>query len=89
MSQEFSVGDILHSVIIVGTNGFVWYAPKILHNKHFYFLSNAQVIRSWGTTKGLAQLITGPTRDTVLDSPSDVILSKDQMLFIIPCTQWK
>jgi hypothetical protein len=30
-------------------------------------LHNASVIRRWGTTKGLGELVNGPTKDTALD----------------------
>lgn len=31
------------------------------------FLDDAKVIRRWGTTKGLGELVNGPLADTVLD----------------------
>jgi hypothetical protein len=30
-------------------------------------LSDAAIIRKWGTTKGLPELVSGPTKDTILD----------------------
>ena len=32
-----------------------------------YILQEASVIRRWGTTKGLGELVTGPTNETKLD----------------------
>ena len=30
-------------------------------------LTDAAIIRKWGTTKGLPELVSGPTKDTILD----------------------
>ena len=35
-------------------------------------ISNARVIRRWGTTKGLGELVDGPLADTVLDDAGTV-----------------
>lgn len=35
-------------------------------------VSNASVIRNWGTTKGLGELISGPTAKTVLEPCGEV-----------------
>jgi hypothetical protein len=35
-------------------------------------LDNAQVIRKWGTTKGLGELVNGPLPSTVLDPAGHV-----------------
>jgi hypothetical protein len=79
---------ITTACIIVGTNGFVWYAPQITENDEYFALTNARIIRTWGTDKGLAQLVTGPRQETALDTPSDVVLAKTAFLFAIPCQTW-
>lgn len=38
-------------------------------------LTNAAVIRTWGTTKGLGELVDGPTPNTVLDRCSGAVRS--------------
>lgn len=78
----------LTSAIVVGTNGFVWYAEKVSETDSHLFLTNAKIIRNWGTTKGLAELVTGPTSGTVLDTQSDVVLNRLAFVFMIPCKTW-
>ena len=75
--------------IIVGTNGFVWYAPHVGEQGEYITLTKARIIRTWGTDKGLAQLIPGPLKNTILDTPGDVILAKSAFLFAIPCRTWE
>jgi hypothetical protein len=49
-------------------------------------LTNASVIRRWGTTKGLGELaITGPTLATVLDPCGEVIAHPLAIVFRVPC----
>lgn len=36
-------------------------------------LEKASVIRSWGTTKGLGEIATGPTKDTKLDKCNGLV----------------
>lgn len=74
--------------IIVGTNGFVWYTPKVEDRGEYIDMTQARIIRQWGTENGLAQLVNGPTKTTVLDTASEVILSKAAFLFAIPCKTW-
>jgi len=74
--------------IIVGTNGFVWYAPKVTDHGEYIMLENARTIRKWGTTNGLAQLVTGPTKETALDASASIVLAKSAFLFAIPCNTW-
>jgi hypothetical protein len=74
--------------IVVGTNGFVWYAPSISRTGDYLTLKDAKCIRQWGTSQGLAELINGPLKDTKLDAPASVILSHSQFVFAIPCKVW-
>ena len=74
--------------IIVGTNGFVWYAPKVEDNGEYIHMSGARIIWQWGTENGLAQLVAGPTKNTALDAASDVILNKAAFIYAIPCKAW-
>jgi hypothetical protein len=35
-----------------------------------WLLEPGRTVRRWGTSKGLAELVGGPTRETVLDPPA-------------------
>lgn len=51
-----------------------------------YLLKEASVIRKWGTTKGLGEISKfGPTKETILDSISDVIFHELTAIAIIKC----
>jgi len=39
-------------------------------------LHNAAVIRRWGTSKGIGELVTGPTKITVLDKAGEIRADK-------------
>ena len=51
-------------------------------------LYEAQVIRRWGTTKGLGELINGPLQETILEPIGDVDVPQ-KPLFIIEAKGWK
>lgn len=47
-------------------------------------LTQASVIRVWGTTRGLGQIaLEGPTSETILDPCGTVLLSESAILFFI------
>ncbi len=53
--------------IVIGQRGWVWVGDVSVAND-WTTLTNASVIRVWGTDKGLGQLAkSGPTSKTVLD----------------------
>ena len=56
------------------------------------FLTNASVIRTWGTTKGIGELSNGPTSSTKLDPCNGVVEFHELTLVaLIDCNQekWK
>ena len=42
-------------------------------------------IRQWGTTRGLGQLVDGPTASTVLDTVGEVRAPMVAVISVIPC----
>jgi hypothetical protein len=54
-------------------------------NKH---LSDAHVIRRWGTSKGIGELRNGPLPETVLDPLGDVDVPQKPLL-VIEAKGWK
>lgn len=51
-------------------------------------LTDASVIRRWGTTKGLGELINGPLESTVLDPCGTVRAHKLAVVMQIECQKW-
>lgn len=52
------------------------------------YLTNASVVRVWGTSKGLGELAhSGPLADTKLDPVGVVIIEPHDLKFTIPCNK--
>lgn len=51
-------------------------------------LTDASVIRRWGTTRGLGELRDGPLKDTVLDPCGTVRVHRLAVVMQIECPQW-
>jgi hypothetical protein len=74
---ELSLKDALNSVsvpkpeskvqIVIAPRGWVFIGYTYETEKHLV-IERANVIRVWGTTKGIGELINGPLKDTKLDS---------------------
>lgn len=74
------------TAIVIGTNGFVWVAKSVECAGPWVTMNHVRCIRTWGTTKGLNELIKGPTSSTVLDEMAPVIsLANHALIAIIPC----
>ena len=57
---------------------------------HEIVVSNASVVRRWGTTKGLGEIAEGgPTSSTVLDKCGTVRAHEQTVVMIIDCNQDK
>jgi hypothetical protein len=52
--------------IVVLDRGFV-YVGRCRMDDDTLIITNAVNVRRWGTTRGLGELVNGPTPDTVLD----------------------
>jgi len=72
--------------IIVATNSHVWVAKSVeFIGSSFVRGSHVRTIREWGTTKGLNQLVDGPTQNTVLDAPAPILdVAAIAVIAIIP-----
>ena len=68
ITNEFT-GDVK---IIILQRGWI-YIGKFKRNGNDCSLHNAYNIRVWGTTKGLCELVNGPTSSTKLDKCNGVV----------------
>lgn len=72
-----------HAIVVLD-RGFV-YVGHALSDGEFLHIKCARNIRVWGTTAGLAQLVTtGPTPNTKLDAMHDVIAPMRALISIHP-----
>jgi hypothetical protein len=61
--------------IVIGQRGWVWIG-RYQQEGDEVTLTDARCIRHWGTTKGLGELVEGPTKSTVLDQVGTVRLHR-------------
>lgn len=74
--------------IVVLDRGFV-YVGRVLIDGDFIVISNAKNLRVWGTTKGLGELVNGPTSKTQLDNVGTVRAPVRAMIHMIEVEQSK
>jgi len=76
--------------IAVLDRGFV-YVGAVSFDGDFVILKNAKNIRTWGTTKGLGELVNGPLSNTKLDAVGTVRVTKHALIHLIDVEQkkWK
>ena len=83
--------------IVVVDRGFVYIGaltswPSIVEDEQgMVHLKNAYNIRIWGTTKGLGELVNGPTKTTKLDKVGSIQIPLHAVISIIDVDQasWK
>jgi len=68
--------------IVVIDNGFVHVGDCTLTSE-FLRIDNCKNIRIWGTTKGLGQLVNGPTKDTKVDDCGLVLVPRGRVVFFL------
>ena len=76
--------------IVVLQRGWV-YVGFYSRDKSECVLDNSKCIRSWGTTKGLGELISGPTSSTKLDDAGTVKFHRISEILTLDCEEekWK
>ena len=84
-AQDATKGDIK---IVVLDRGFV-YVGRVEIDGDFVYIRNAQNIRVWGTTRGLGELVNGPTSSTKLDPVGVVAAPVRALISLIDVDQTK
>ena len=76
--------------IAVLDRGFV-YIGNVEKKDDFLIITNAHNIRVWGTTKGLGELVSGPTSSTKLDKVGTVRVPFKALISLIDVekAKWK
>lgn len=69
--------------IVVVDNGFV-FCGECIHDENTLALNKVKQLRQWGTTKGLGELINGPTSKTLIDPIPSVLVPRNRIVFMIP-----
>lgn len=83
--DETTEGDIK---IVVLDRGYV-YVGNVTLEENFVVIRNAKNIRYWGTTKGLGELVNGPTPTTKLDIVGTVRANTKALINLIDVDQSK
>lgn len=68
--------------IVVLDRGFV-YVGRVTVGGEWITIEQAQNIRRWGTTRGLGELVNGPTPDTKLDTVGTVLAPLRAVIHLI------
>ena len=81
-------GDIKIAVL---DRGFVYVGRVDGIDDNFLTMKSTRNIRKWGTTKGLGELVSGPTKETRLDSVGTIRVPLKALITLIDVDQakWK
>jgi len=83
------VNKDLGKQIVVIDNGFVHVGDCSIQDG-LLCIDNCRNIRVWGTTKGLGELISGPTPKTVFDPCGTVLVPIARVVFFLSAVKgWK
>lgn len=83
--DETTEGDIK---IVILDRAYV-YVGNVNLEENFVVIRNAKNIRYWGTTKGLGELVNGPTPTTKLDTVGTVRANAKTLISLIDVDQSK
>ena len=76
------------TAILVADRGFVW-VGDVRQSGGQHIITRAAQVRLWGTTRGLGELVTGPTPNTKLDHVGRVIVPDRAVIAVIPAEDVK
>lgn len=68
--------------IVVADRGFV-YIGEVTTDADWVYVHDASNIRIWGTSKGLGELVGGPTSKTALDKTGNLKISRKALISLI------
>ena len=74
--------------IVVVDSGFVFLGDCI-SDQDTLVMTNVKQLRQWGTSRGLGELVDGPTPKTVMDPIPSVIVPLARVIFTIPVNESK
>ena len=82
---DIKIVMLQHNFVYIGRIGQIHVAQEWL------VITNASNIRSWGTTKGIGELVNGPTLNTVCDYVGTVRVPIGMLVSLIDVVQdkWK
>ena len=77
--------------IVVANQGWVFVGNVSEVNEAGMLMDNSHCIRVWGTSRGLGQLVNGPTEKTILDPMGSLRVKNVNVLFTMEVDQdaWK
>ena len=85
--SEVKEGETYHGLnLVVLDRGFV-YVGYVKTDKDWCYIDQASNIRVWGTSKGLSELINGPTSSTKLDKSGSVKANIKSLIHLIACKE--
>lgn len=76
-----TIRDLGYQIVVVD-RGFV-YVGAVTIEGDMCRIHAAKNIRKWGTTKGLGELVDGPTKDTVIDNYGEVLVPMQAVIHFI------
>lgn len=71
--------------LVVADRGHVWIGQNVATDSEWCRIKGAQIVRFWGTEKGVNELVNGPLPGTKLDAPADLVVNRRAVIAIIPC----
>lgn len=85
-AQPSSSQRDLGTQIVVADRGFVYVGKTVIEGEYVR-MTGARNIRIWGTTKGLGEIVGGPTSKTQLDEVGEVLLPLRAVIHFVKCTR--